>query len=278
MVVLIFILGLIFGSFANVILLRYNTGESIVYSGSRCFGCGRNLNWVELIPVFSFIALRGRCFSCKSKISWQYPFVELGTGVLFFLLFLKLKEFGFWDFDVRNVLEMSNVKLEILYNILFSFLYIVTVYIAWFSLFVASIYDLRHMILPDRFIAIAAAAGVLYAFLLNGFSPAFLYHILSGVAVSAIFFLLWRLSGGRWMGAGDAKYVFPFALLMPPSSFLGGIIAAFIIGAIVGIALIFLGKKRLQSHIPFGPFLFLGGFIAHLAGGQIFTYGFPFFL
>src|SRR3989338_1182140 len=82
----VFVLGLIFGSFANVIVFRLNTGESLIFGGSRCFYCGRNLRWFELIPVVSFLALRGKCRSCGSKISWQYPAVELASGALFLLL------------------------------------------------------------------------------------------------------------------------------------------------------------------------------------------------
>ena len=87
MLFFIFVVGLLFGSLANVILLRFNTGESLVYGGSRCFSCMRKLMWYELVPLFSFLFLRARCRTCKSKISWQYPLVELGTGVLFLAVY-----------------------------------------------------------------------------------------------------------------------------------------------------------------------------------------------
>ena len=100
---MIFILGLIIGSFLNVVIMRLNTGESMIKDGSRCFSCGKNLKWYELVPVFSFIAQRGRCRECGSRISWQYPIVELITGVVFTLTALKIFNFQFSIFKKTKV-------------------------------------------------------------------------------------------------------------------------------------------------------------------------------
>ena len=87
--ILFFIFGTIVGSFLNVLILRYNTGISAARGRSFCFSCGKNLNWLELVPVLSFLFQKGKCRGCKSKISWQYPLVECLTGLLFVGVFLR---------------------------------------------------------------------------------------------------------------------------------------------------------------------------------------------
>ena len=87
--------GIIIGSFLNVIILRYNTHKT--FGGrSACMSCTKKLHWYELIPIFSFVGLKGRCQTCKTKISWQYPLVELATGVMFVLIFCKFKDLLFF--------------------------------------------------------------------------------------------------------------------------------------------------------------------------------------
>src|SRR3989344_2043374 len=97
--ILIFIFGAVVGSFLNVIILRLNTGQSIVSGRSKCFTCAKKLKWHELLPIASFVFLRGKCSACKTKISWQYPVVETITGIIFLLLFQQsqnILDFGFW--------------------------------------------------------------------------------------------------------------------------------------------------------------------------------------
>ena len=127
--IIFFILGLIIGSFLNVVILRLNTDRS--FGGrSGCMTCQKKLTWYELIPVFSFLGLRGRCKNCKTKISIQYPLVELLTGIIFGTLFLKFQDVFFLD------------------TLMFSFTY--AFYVSVFSLLVViSIYDFRHKIIPD---------------------------------------------------------------------------------------------------------------------------------
>src|SRR3989344_4234135 len=100
-----FVFGAIIGSFLNVIILRYNTGlsqkNSIGFSGrSHCFSCGKNIKWYDLVPVLSFLFLKGRCRHCKSKISIQYPLVEFITGILFLATFLKFFSSGFSELSI----------------------------------------------------------------------------------------------------------------------------------------------------------------------------------
>lgn len=243
--IFIFIFGAIIGSFLNVVILRYNTGESVVYSGSRCFSCGKKLTWSELIPIFSFLIQKGRCRQCKSKISPQYPIVELITALVFCAIFWKLNH----QFDFYSVPSAAY-------------------WLAVFgSLIVISVYDFRHQIIPDK---------IVYLLIFLAFGHwLFADKSLSGFLVGAGFFgflgLLWLISRGRWMGLGDAKIALASGWLLGP---FGGLIALFMsfwLGAISGIfLLIFAPKKfKLESRIPFGPFLGLGTLIAFLFGNNI---------
>src|SRR3990167_7665750 len=103
--VLVFVLGAIIGSFFNVVLLRKNTGESIIFMGSRCFSCGKKLAWWQNIPILSFVFLRGRCFYCGSRISLQYPLVETITGLIALAVYFK--------FPISNFQFSNNFQIPI---------------------------------------------------------------------------------------------------------------------------------------------------------------------
>ena len=271
----VFIFGLLFGSLANVILLRFNTGESLVYRGSRCFSCSRRLEWFELIPVFSFLLLRRRCRTCKSKISWQYPLVELGTGSLFLLIFISAR------------FNISAVSSYLILNTL----YLILVLGAWYFLWLSALYDFRHKILPD-FFNYAGLSLALSAFWAAGIGSSgvsfmihdskFLIHGLTSAVLFFFFFSLWFLSRGRWMGLGDAKFVLAFGFLLNPIQALLAVLFAFWIGAVVGLSLIAIQKLarlnltsksiNIKSELPFGPFLFLGGILSFTAGERIFNW------
>src|ERR1035437_10118568 len=129
--IIFFVFGLIIGSFLNVVILRLNTQKSLG-GRSGCMSCLNKLSWYELIPVFSFLGLRGRCKNCKAKISIQYPIVELITGFIFAALFLKF----------QNVFFFNTVPV-------FSFTY--AFYAVAFSLLlVIAVYDIRHKIIPNK--------------------------------------------------------------------------------------------------------------------------------
>lgn len=257
LVLIFFISGLIIGSFLNVVILRFNTARSLG-GRSACMVCQNKLKWYELIPVFSFVALRGRCKSCKTKISFQYPLVEFISGVFFVLLFLKFRYVFYADL------------------VIFSYTYLY--YAFMFSLLlVISVYDLKHKIIPDllSFIFGFVSFVGLFFFTTSGFSPHVpsLLEFLSGGLVALPFALFWLISMGRWMGLGDAKLAIGLGWLLGLSRAFSGVIVAFWSGAIVGVFLMFLSKKHgMKSEIPFAPFLVFGTFLAfllelHLFGG-----------
>lgn len=239
--IFIFILGTLVGSFLNVVILRYNTGLSISKGRSKCFSCGKELKWHELTPVISFIVLRGRCSKCKSKISWQYPIVEVLTGIMFLLIFLKVGLMGS------------------LLNILFYFA-------IWSILIVITVYDLRHKIIPN---------GLVYAFILLSLAQALVLHaswadLLIGPILFLFVWLLWIISKGTWIGLGDAKLMLGMGLLLGFASGISAVLLAFWSGAAVAIfmlllkhSLLFGGKNiTMKSEIPFAPFLILGTALA----------------
>ncbi|MBU3925561.1 prepilin peptidase [Patescibacteria group bacterium] len=244
--VAIFILGTIIGSFLNLVILRYNTGQSLIKGGSRCFNCGKNLKWHELIPVVSFVIQKGKCRQCKSKISWQYPLIEILTGIIFLLIFINFLNQSYW--------LLASVYTLAIFSILI----------------VIAVYDLRHQIIPD---------GLVYAFSILAFLSLFrnwfvswqieienfdLVGLLVGIIFFAFFASIWLLSRGKAMGLGDAKLALGIGWFLGWPNGIYALVLAFWLGALVGIFLVYFSKKsyNLKSSIPFGPFLILGALLA----------------
>ncbi|MDP3935059.1 MAG: prepilin peptidase [Candidatus Giovannonibacteria bacterium] len=226
-----FIFGTIIGSFFNVVILRKNTGESIIKNGSRCFSCGKKLGPLEMIPVFSFLWQKGKCKHCGSKISWQYPAIELLTGFLALMVYFKTG-ISFWWLFYFSALG---------------------------ALLLTALYDLRAKIIDRHFLYIF---GV-FAFIDFFFRKNFFSDLISSFFIALFFYLIWRFSGGRWMGRGDADLAFFSALFLGWPQNLFMIFLAFWLGGILGAYLLIFKSKRfgLKSEIPFGPFLALAVFL-----------------
>jgi prepilin signal peptidase PulO-like enzyme (type II secretory pathway) len=244
-----FVFGLIIGSFLNVVILRFNTERS--FGGrSACMSCQNKLTWYELIPIFSFLGLKGRCRTCQTKISITYPLVELVTGLIFATLFLKFQDIFFLNTFIFN----------------FTYAY----YAAVFSLLVViAVYDLRHKIIPDALSLILGLLGFIGLFFFNnsGFYPHLpsILEFSSGLLIAIPFALFWLVSSGTWMGLGDAKLAIGLGWLLGLSRALSGVVVAFWIGAIVGLSLVIFSKKHgMKSEIPFAPYLILGTLLAFL--------------
>lgn len=264
-----FLLGLAIGSFLNVVIYRYNTGQK-VKGRSFCFTCRVELRWFELIPLFSFFFQRARCRSCGSLISLQYPLVELSTGLIFLALF--------WQ---NNPLWQGNA-LTLVWETL------VTLLFYWLIaaiLVVIAVYDLRHKIIPDHFVYAFIALSFFTPIIINlGLSLSELVRLVNGVFAALLFFLffwaLWRYSDGRWMGFGDAKLVIGIGLLLGLPLGSSAIVIAFWLGAIVGLMLILFRRLKVfqafsqgitpKSEIPFAPFLVLATLLVLVFGWNIF--------
>lgn len=257
--IIFFILGIVFGSFLNVVIFRFNTNRS--FGGrSGCMTCQKELCWYELIPLISFFALKGRCRSCKTKISIQYPIVELISGIIFSALFLKFQDLFYLNTFVFSI----------------SYAYYATMFSV---LLIIAVYDLKHKLIPDILVfifGIVAFIG-LFFFTNYGFYPHIpsLLEFLSGIFLALPFALLWLVSKGTWMGLGDAKLALGLGWLLGFSRLLSGAVVAFWSGAIVGIILVIFSKKHgMKSEIPFAPFLVFGIIIAFLFELHLFPVGF----
>jgi leader peptidase (prepilin peptidase)/N-methyltransferase len=253
-----FVFGLIVGSFLNVVILRLHTEKS--FGGrSACMSCQNQLAWYELIPLFSFLTLRGRCGSCQTKISIQYPLVELTTGLAFALLFFKFQNVFF---DSTLIFAGTYAY----YSILFCLLIVIAVY------------DLKHKIIPDALSLVFGLIAFVGVFLFRDF--VFYLHmpntieLFSGILIALPFALTWLISRGAWMGLGDAKLAVGLGYLLGLSRAISGVVVAFWAGAIIGIILLVFSKNhKMKSEIPFAPFLVLGMLIAFLFELRLFPIG-----
>jgi len=255
--VIVFLLGLFVGSFLNCLIYRLWHKESFLKGRSYCPKCSHKLNWYDLIPVLSFLILRGKCRYCQKKISWQYPLVEISTALTFLLIF---------NLSANGQLPIHSASWRIAAD--FQNL-IATCYLLLVSCFliIIFVYDLKHYIIPDKVVYPAILiSGTWY--LVSGifFNLYTKYEILNtvyaAIGAAAFFLFIVLVSQGKWMGLGDVKLVFLMGLLLGFPNILVALFLAFFIGAIIGIGLIIFGKKSLKSEIPFGPFLVSGTFIA----------------
>lgn len=246
----IFILGLFVGSFLNVLVDRLPAGEKIIKGRSHCDKCKRTLRWFDLIPLFSFLQLKGKCRYCHFPLSFYYPIVELTTGVMFVATVFFLGGFTI------NVITIINIITFIYYLFIIS------------SLIVIFFADLKYGIIPDKIVLSAIFVSSLYL-LLNP-SSLIINHLFSAVGACLFFLALFLITRGRGMGFGDVKFAFLMGLVLGFPNIIAALYMAFLTGAIVGCILIIWRKKRIfGTAIPFGPFLVLGTFMAIFFGENI---------
>jgi len=259
----IFLFGLIVGSFLNCVIYRLEIGESFLKGRSYCPHCKHILSWQDLIPIFSFLILKGRCRYCHQKISWQYPLVEISTATLFLLILLN------WPyFSSDRLLFMANL---FFWWIISGFLIIIFVY------------DLKHYFIPDKVIYPAIlVSGIWYlvsGIFLNLYTKdEILNTIYSAIGAAAFFLIIVLISHEKWMGMGDVKLAFLMGIFLGSPNILVALFLAFFTGAVVGLVLIALGRKTFKSEIPFGPFLVTGTFLAMFFGQKIIDFYLNLFL
>ena len=255
--------GLIIGSFLNVVIYRLNTSKTLG-GRSACMSCNKQLCFYELVPLFSFLFLGGRCRGCKSKISIQYPLVELSSGFIFALVFIKLQAMFF-------IAPLLFSSLYFYYVLMLSILLVITVY------------DLKHKIIPDSMVFTFSILAFLSLFfihteniaLISGFSlhhPSLL-QIFSGLILASPFALLWLVSSGKWMGFGDVKLIFGIGYFLALGSALSAVALAFWTGALFGIGLILFQKNSgMKTEIPFALYLFLGTLVSFIFNLHLFLF------
>jgi prepilin signal peptidase PulO-like enzyme (type II secretory pathway) len=248
------VFGAILGSFLNALSFRFNTGKSIFFSSttgaarSRCMHCGATLGPADLVPIFSFLFLRGRCRHCGSLISWQYPLVEAAAAALSVLAFVAHPApaaYAFW-------------------------------LLVWMVLLFVVVYDIRHGIIPwscSILLAVLGVAGILF-----GFVSQDIWQWAAGPALAAPLAFISLISGGRWMGWGDGALELSLGWLLGPTAGFTALMIAFWSGAIVGIVALALSKKvTMKTEVPFAPFLILGALVAHFFNVDFFSVFAPLF-
>jgi len=255
MPVIFFILGLIIGSFLNVVVYRLRVAQNL-WGRSYCPNCKEKIAWYDNIPLLSFILLKFQCRRCKKKISWQYPLVELFTGIVFALIS--------WKFFVVN--DFSTFLPTLYYLGIVSFLIAILVYdwlymeIPSLVLWISGIWALGFSIYFD----IANYEKINSIFQSGVFSG-----ILAAVIAFLFFFSLVYFSKEKWMGMGDALLVIFLGLFLGWPEILLALFLAFNIGALFSVGLLIFRRKTLKSQIPFGPFLVLGSILTLLFYGII---------
>ncbi len=236
MYIFVFLLGISVGSFLNVCILRIPARESIVTGPSHCMRCGKRLKWYEMMPIFSFLALRGRCSKCKTAISAQYPLIEALNGVLWILIFFVL---GLTPYSVLACLFAS-------------------------ALIVLSVIDIRtREIPPGMSIFIIILGGAATAFDMQNL----LLHIIGFLAISLPLYIVYQITKGRGIGGGDIKLMAGCGLLLGWKL----VILGFFIGCLVAtvIHLLLMVFKKAGRSLSFGPYLSVGMFFAMLWGNAL---------
>ncbi|SMP48785.1 prepilin peptidase [Anoxynatronum buryatiense] len=250
MLVLFFLL-LFIGSFLNVCIYRIPREESIVFPGSHCPHCNTPLKPFELLPVVSWLALRGKCRTCGVKISARYPAVELLTGILITLVYLS---YG---------LSISFFAISFL-----TLLLIVMTFI-----------DLDHQIIPDGLTIMVAVGGVFHlAYGLIGNTGITIGQAALGVLIGGGFFLAIAIVSNGGMGGGDIKLMAALGLWFGWQGILLVMFLSFIIGGIVSVGLLIARRKGRKSMVPFGPFIGIGTFLTAVYGNQIIQWYFSMFI
>lgn len=227
---LLFLIGLAVGSFVSTIVFRLPKGEQFVGGRSYCPSCKHRISWYDLIPLFSFLVLRGRCRYCRGKISLTYPFIEISSGIIFLVSFFLLSSSGliYWLFWVF-VLELF---------------------------LILALIDFKLFLLPDSVMTVILVSFAGYGVLTGQSGYLFSFSNLINAAFwFLVFFMIWSFSNGRGMGLGDAKlaglvgFIFGFW----DSFFI--FYLAVIAGVFIGLILILKGKGNLKTKLPLGTLI-----------------------
>jgi leader peptidase (prepilin peptidase)/N-methyltransferase len=239
----LFVVGLLFGSFANVVIYRLPLKKSVVTPRSACPKCANFIAWYDNIPVLSWLLLLGKCRKCQTPISPRYPFVELLTGLVFAAITYK---YGY---------QWTTLEYLIF---------------AW-SLIVVSMIDLDLMILPDVFTLSGIVIGLAGAALNpeRSFSAALIGVLLGGGFLYAIAYLYLFLRKEEGMGGGDIKLLAWIGAVLGWTSVPFVILVSSILGSIVGLGLALRSQAGLKSVIPFSPYLALAALLFILGGEAI---------
>ena len=238
----VFVVGLCLGSFLNVVVFRIDNLKSVLLSRSKCLSCKKELKFYDMIPVLSYLILRGKCRNCGEKISVQYLLVEGWFGICSLLLYLN-------------------------FGIGFSLFFYLIVF---FGLSVVAVYDYKNELIPEEFswaVLLISIGGAFYA---GGFG--FLASIVGGLIFGGLVFLMYFLSKEKWMGEGDVKIAATSGILAGFPVVFVSMFGSFLLGSIFGIIFMIFKKKGMKDSLPFSPFIILSSFLSVLYGEKLYNW------
>jgi leader peptidase (prepilin peptidase)/N-methyltransferase len=239
----LFIIGTIIGSFLNVVIYRIPEDKSIIYPpNSFCPKCGHKLSPLDLIPVLSWVFLRGRCRYCKAPISIQYPLVEVLTGTLFVLVF------SVYGISIKTITSLILVSV----------------------LIAVSFIDIKYKEIPTEITVtgfILVLAAYIFSFITKIMTIQELLDYLYGFLLAAVVMFIFALPG--WMGGGDFKLSAFIGFVLGFKLTIVFLFFSFVIGGLVSMAQMIFAKKFVEKYVPFAPYLALGSITALLFGHQI---------
>ena len=241
--IFLFFVGLCVGSFVNVLADRLPMGEDVLVSRSHCDYCKKILSWYELIPVLSYILLQRRCRHCHKVLSFQYPFIELITGIGFVAIALMFGMYTGLFVALSVVFAMSLVIL---------------------------VADFKYFIIPDVTLLVMGLVG-LFALTTLPFQDVKI-HLLSAVLSFVGFLFLYLFTKRKGMGFGDVKLAGVMGLLLGFPNIIIALYTAFLTGAMVGVILMIVGKAKMKTKVPFGPFLIIGMVVSFVYGLPIYNW------
>lgn len=256
-----FVSGSVLGSFLSAYTYRLPRGISIVTGRSHCPKCNKTIAWFDNIPILSYLLLRGKCRRCDEPISWRYPLIEISCASIFVIIYLFLVNGYCGNSNISAICSWKNVLGTM------TLPYLITLSLVLITIFIV---DFENQFIPDELVFISmmlSASAILFS------DTGKLYlHFFSGFMVSSLLILLNIATRGRGMGLGDAKLAISLGLalgwILTPAWFL----LSFILGGIVGIVLLFMGKASFGKHIAFGPFMIASFFIMLFWGDIIVRY------
>lgn len=244
--ILFFILGAVFGSFLNCLIYRIHKEKSIL-GRSFCISCNKTLEFWDLIPIFSYIFLRGKCRHCKSKFSIEHFLVEFILGSLFV--------FGYWFFFVSNFWTFGNLIISYIF-------YLILVLILSFIF----IYDLKYYLIVDIVVYLGIFLSIIFGLIIGKN----IYSILYGIILGLCFFgAQYLISKGRWLGSGDILLGVLMGSLLGLKITIVALMICYFTGSIIGVFFLILKKKKMESRIPLGPFIAFATLVCFLFGEQL---------
>lgn len=234
-----FVLGTIVGSFLNVVIYRLPREESIIYPASHCPICNHPLKWYDMIPIFSYIMLHGKCRYCGSKISPRYPIIEAITGIAFMGIGWK---YG-WSLEFFEYLTFSSLLIAVTFT------------------------DIFDGVIPDIIVIPGAITGLIFS-LVRG-KTIFLSSLYGLLLMGGFFTLIILITRGRGMGQGDATLGCMIGAFLGLKFSIVALVLSFLFGAIGGVTAMIFMRKKSKEAIPFAPFLAISGYTVLLYGYAI---------